>query len=241
MMRSRFAGVWEKHLLCTGIQRMTRMKAMKKSIIFGLLLAIAGIMATGCSSCQSENKKQDAAELLKLGSDRVISTHREGVFLNTPKDYCLKWMQAEATWTDFLTDSTAADATLMEVTSGFQAQKVVNGHGSTVCKVTIVTTNTMATDSIVLDHSFYLDNYPLNDKPIVLSFEDARRQALEANCPKPKTRVAVLRSPLGPVHVDDAYYIFAPPGGAKQPFIFVNARTGEVSTHNPAFPMAENK
>ena len=209
---------------------------MKKSIIFGLLLAIASITATGCSSCQSENKKQDGIELLKLGSNRVISTHREGVYLNTPKDWCLKWMQAEATWTSFLTDASAADATLMEVTDCFQAQKVVNEKGSTVCKVTIVTTNTMSTDSVVLEHSFYLDNYPLDDKAIVLSFEDAWQRALEANCEKPQTRVAVLRSPVGPVHVDDAYYIFAPPGGAKQPFIFVNARTGDVSTNNPAFP-----
>ena len=199
------------------------------------MLAIAGITATGCLSCQSENEEQDGVELLKLGSNRVISTHLEGVSLSTPKDWDLHWMQAEATWTSLLTDASAGDATLMELTDGFQAQKVVDEQGGTVCRVTIVTTNTMSTDSQVLDHSFYLDNYPLDDKAIVLSFEDAWQRALEANCEKPQTRVAVLRSPVGPVHVDDAYYIFGHSGGGSQPFIFVNARTGDVSTSNPAF------
>ena len=34
---------------------------MKKYFLFGFLLAIVSIMATGCSSCQSENNKQDNA------------------------------------------------------------------------------------------------------------------------------------------------------------------------------------
>ena len=33
---------------------------MKKNFFICLMLAIAGIMVTGCSSCKSENKKQDA-------------------------------------------------------------------------------------------------------------------------------------------------------------------------------------
>jgi hypothetical protein len=30
-----------------------------KEFLFGLLLAIVGMLATGCSSCQSENNKQE--------------------------------------------------------------------------------------------------------------------------------------------------------------------------------------
>ena len=214
---------------------------MKKTILLGFLLAIVSIVATGCSSCQSENKKQDGIELLKLGANRVISTQRQGVYLNTPKGYELKWMQTEATWTAFLTDDAAADATLMEVTSGFQTQWKVNERASDT-KVTIVSTNTMTTDSLVLEHSFYFDNYPLNDKPINLSFEDARQKVLNANCPKPQTRLCVLRSPVGSVHVEDAYYIFGD-GQPNTPMIYVNARTGEVTTSNPAFtkPTEENQ
>ena len=33
---------------------------MKKSILMCLMLVIAGMLATGCSSCQSENKKQES-------------------------------------------------------------------------------------------------------------------------------------------------------------------------------------
>ena len=214
---------------------------MKKiQILYVLLLAMLTVAFTSCKSCGGGGDDDPTtAELLKLGSNRVISTHRQAVYLNTPKDYTLKWMQAEAVWTAFLTDDSAADATLMEVTDGFQTQWQIEGKKAFDTKVTIVSTNTMTTDSLVLNHSFYFDNYPLNEKPIVLSFEDARLCALNANCPKPQTRVAVLRSPVGPVGVSDAYYIFGNEDG-DTPMIFVNARTGEVTTYNPAWGKPKN-
>ena len=57
--------------------------------------------------------------------------------------------------------------------------------------------NTMITDSLVMNDSFYLDNDPLDEKQIRLTFKDAVTKALEANCLKPQTRQCVLRAPSG--------------------------------------------
>lgn len=205
---------------------------MKKKILLGLLLAIVSIVATGCSSCQSENKTQgDDVKVLALTPERCISNDREAIFLRTPKDYTLLWMQTGITLTAFLTDESIQDATVMEVTNGFQTQWPEGAGINT--KVTLITTNTMATDSLVMQ-TFYLDNKPLNDKQITLTFKDAIGKALQANCPKPQTRICVLRCPVGPVGVEDAYYMFGNED-LDTPMIFVNARTGDVTTENPAF------
>lgn len=211
---------------------------MKKTILLGLLLAIVSIVATGCSSCQSENKKQENVpdvKVLALTPETCISNDRQAIFLRTPKDYTLLWMQTEITLTSFLTDAAIQDATVMEVTNGFQTlhEMEIEGHKAIDTKVTLITTNTMATDSLVMQ-TFYLDNKPLNDKQITLTFKDAIGKALQANCPKPQTRICVLRCPVGPVGVEDAYYMFGNED-LDTPMIFVNARTGDVTTENPAF------
>ena len=70
---------------------------MKKYFLFGFLLAIVSIMATGCSSCQSENNKQDNAPAqeqvtnfnadydgvvpdLTEGAEHVIALQRQTMF-----------------------------------------------------------------------------------------------------------------------------------------------------------------
>lgn len=210
---------------------------MKKTILLGLLLAIVSIVATGCSSCQSENKTQgDDVKVLALTPERCISNDREAIFLRTPKDYKLLWMQTGITLTAFLTDESIQDATVMEVTNGFQTQWP-EGDGINT-KVTLISTNTMVTDSLVCNGDFYLDNHPMNDKAISLTFQQAVEKILQANCPTPKTRIIVLRSPVGPICVDDAYYI-AMDCDDKDKAVFVNARTGEVTTYNPAFGTAD--
>ena len=208
---------------------------MKKSLFFCLLFAIASILVAGCSSCKPENNKQDDikdVEVLSLSAETTISTDREAMYLRTPKDAKILWMQTGVLLSDKLSDENVADAKVMEVMNGFQTQ--VNTETGINTKVTLITTNTQATDSLVLNGSFFFDNYPLNDKEINITFEKAVEKILEANCPKPQTRAIILRSPVGPVHVDDAYYI-AGSGDDDTPMVFVNARTGDVTTENPAW------
>lgn len=126
----------------------------------------------------------------------------------------------------------ADKTTLMEVTNGFQTQW--GDKKSMDVKVTQITTNTMTTDSLVMS-AFYLDNYPLNDKEIKVTFAEAVQKILQANCPKPQTRVLVLRSPIGPADKEGAFYI-AKDMNDDDLMVFVNARTGEVLTYGPTWP-----
>lgn len=204
---------------------------MRKTMFMCLLMAIVSMMATGCSSCQSEKNKQEQA--VSLVPENCISTDREALFVRTAHGDVLHWMQTGVVFSKFLTDEDASEAEVVEVTDGFQTEtKTERGYKT---KVTLITTGTEATDSLVMDGSFWFDNYPLDDKEINLSFKEAVEKALEANCPKPQTKCCVLRSPVGSVHVDDAYYIFYD-GSEAGVFIFVNARTGEVTTESPAYP-----
>lgn len=206
---------------------------MKKNLFLGLLLAIASIMTTGCSSCKSENKNQEISEVktLELVPENVISTDREVMYFRTPEGSDLRWMESTAVSTAYLTDDSVADATFMEVTNSFQTVTWYETSGDS--KVTIITTNTMTTDSLVTS-GFFLDDEPLNEKEIVLTFAEAREAALKANCPKPQTRICVLRCPIGPYDVEDAYYIFGN-GDEDTPMIYVNSRTGEVLTQDPSY------
>lgn len=203
---------------------------MKKTLLLSIL-AIA-CMFIGFTSCDPKAKKQENVKVLELTPERTVSNDREAMFLRTPKTADLHWMQTGIVLTSFLTDENVMDATVMEVTNGFQTQ--IESEKGIHTKVTLITTNTMSTDSLVMDGSFYFDNYPLDEKNIKLTFAEAVLRILETNCPKPQTRCMVLRCPVGPVHIDDAYFI-AGDGNPGTPMVYVNARTGEVLTENPAF------
>ena len=63
-----------------------------KKLIFCLMLAVVGLMATGCSSCQSENSKQGTEKALVQadydgvamdfndGVDHIVALHRQSMF-----------------------------------------------------------------------------------------------------------------------------------------------------------------
>ena len=207
---------------------------MKKFLGLLGMLAIA-VMLVGCNSCNPKEEKQDEkkeVKVLTLTPERVISTDRETMFLRTPKHAMLKWMESSATLTDFLSSENADKATFMEVTNGFQTQW--GDEKSMDVKVTQITTNTMTTDSLVM-RTFYLENHPLNNKEIKVTFAEAVQKVLQANCPKPQTKVLVLRSPVGPVDKEEAFYI-AKDMNDDDFVVYVNARTGEVTTYDPTWP-----
>lgn len=92
------------------------------------------------------------------------------------------------------------------------------------------------TDSVkltwtVLEGAFWTEDVDLRHKDITLSLEDACDTLLKSNVVRPKSKFVVLRCPLGPIDCD-AQYIF---GNDKSGTVFVNARTGAVSTKDPAF------
>lgn len=77
---------------------------------------------------------------------------------------------------------------------------------------------------------FILDDKPLNDEQIVLTFSEALERLYEANLPKPHSAKVVLRKVLGP-KVANAQYIF----GNTEEQVFVDAVTGDVTNKNPVY------
>lgn len=83
----------------------------------------------------------------------------------------------------------------------------------------------------VLEGAFWTEDVDLRSKDVKISAETAFSILLKSNVAKPHSRFIVLRCPLGPVNCD-AQYIF---GNTDSGIVYVNARTGKVSTTDPAF------
>ena len=224
---------------------------MKKMFILGFLLAIVSIMATGCSSCQSEKQKQEA-EIEKVDSvaqadsvvtivadevedvlpeitasvENIIATDRQTMYgMANGQDY--KFFESDIKLCDFL-NSEDCDGKILSVSNVFQ-QIIDKGNGFDTKVLTFITTG-KGTSTNVIDNAFYIENYPLNDEPTPITFEKAFERMMKANVVKPQSRNCILRKPLGPTPCN-AQYIF---GNIKQQ-IYVDAVTGEVRTKNPAF------
>ena len=86
---------------------------------------------------------------------------------------------------------------------------------------------TIKEDSV---HGFWVEDYPLNEEAIKVTFKEAYEKVMAVNLPKPHTRQVVLRKQVGPVDANPQW-IF----GNLHSQIYVDAVTGEVSNENPAF------
>lgn len=224
---------------------------MKKFFILGFLLAIVSIMATGCSSCQSEKKKQvDGIEKvdsvaqadsvvsvvaedydgivpdITASVENIIATDRQAMY-TIAKGASYRFFESDIKLCDFL-DSENCDGKILSVNNVFQ-QIIEKGNGADTNVLMFLTTG-KGTEVSIYEHAFYLENEPLNDKPMPITFEKAFERMMKANVVKPKSRNCILRKPVGPTPCN-AQYIF----GNRVQQIYVDAVTGEVRTKNPAF------
>ena len=81
---------------------------------------------------------------------------------------------------------------------------------------------------------FILDDEPLNDELITLTFSEALARLNAANLPKPHSTKVVLRKAVGP-KLANVQYIF----GNTEEQVFVDAVTGDVTDHDPVIAIAE--
>lgn len=199
---------------------------MMKKIILCLMLAISFVLAS-CSGCTEQpefNENSNDTVFESLIVENVISTSREGMFLNYGEDY--RWFETCIAMKDYMDSET--DGSVEAVTSVFQ---VVTEKESGFDTHVIMTIQTLDTNTVEIKHGFWVEDFPLNDEFIKLTFEEAFSRAIEANYPKPHSKHCVLRCEVGPVSAN-AQYIF----GNSRGQIYVDAITGEVSDKNPVFP-----
>ena len=209
---------------------------MKKfSFLAGLMLAIAGVMTTGCTGCQSENKEQpkvaatdyDGVASDKLNAEHVIAMQRQNMY-NIAKGRDYRWFETTIELADFI-DSENQEGVIKEITSVFQTiEESATGADTWVQYIaTNAAKGTMIPNPI---HSFWMEDFPLDKEPIKITFAEALQKLNEVNFPKPHSRYCVLRKEVGPKDVN-VQYIF----GNSKAQLYVDAVTGEVTDLNPVF------
>lgn len=196
---------------------------MKKVLMFvlGLVLAL-GI--SSCSSCSSSTPKLGVADA-PLSVEHVIAADREAMYLKSGGDY--RWYETGVQLKNFIDEEN--DGSIEMIVNVFQ---VIEQYDSTsfdtfVFKFQHFADGTVAEDSV---HGFWVEDCPLNEEVIKVSFEEAFEKLNEVNYPKPHSRQVVLRKEVGPVDANPQW-IF----GNLHSQLYVDAVTGEVSPTSPAF------
>ena len=197
---------------------------MKK--LFLILATVA--MMVGVASCKCSSNTQGQENALgeaELVVENVISADRQAMFLNHAEDY--RWYETGIQLKDFLDEEN--DGTIEMVVNVFQ---VVEEYSETsfdtfVYKYQHFADGTVNEDSV---HGFWVEDYPLNEEAVVVTFKEAYEKVMAVNLPKPHSRQVVLRKQVGPVDANPQW-IF----GNLHAQIYVDAVTGEVSGENPAF------
>ena len=195
---------------------------MKKFLVFlmGLMLMI-GVGSCTCTQ-QKETSEQEVAELVV---ENVVSLDRQAMNLSHGGDY--RWFETGVQLKNFLDEEN--DGTIDLVVNVFQ---VVEQYDSTSFDTFVFKYQHFSDGSFNEEgiHGFWVEDYPLNEEVIKVSFKEAFEKVQEVNLPKPHTRQVVLRKQVGPVEANPQW-IF----GNLHSQIYVDAVTGAVSNDNPAF------
>ena len=130
-------------------------------------------------------------------------------------------------------DSESTDSTIEAVNSVFQVITQIDSTSADVHVLTFVHI-TGQKDTLITEHGFWIEDYPMNDENIIVTFEEAYNKMMSANCVKPHSKMCVLRKQVGPIDTN-VQYIF----GNQESQVYVDAVTGNVSLNNPVFPIEE--
>ena len=192
---------------------------MKK--VFILLAAVAVLIGCSC-----ENKKTpEVVTKADLNVEKVISVDREYMYLNYGEGY--RWFESCILLKDYLDEE--CDGTIAGISNVFQAITDMDSKSADV--FVVLAAHTPDTTAYEVKHGFWIEDMPLNEAEISLTFKDAFEKINHVNLPKPHSKNCVLRKPVGPKDCN-AQYVF----GNTQATLWVDAVTGEVKESCPAFP-----
>ena len=204
---------------------------MKKFfVILASILVMIGV--SSCNSCTREKNVNDSvlSEVVdSLGNvvvERMISLDRQSMYLNHSENY--RWYETGVVLNDWLDGET--DGSFNMVVNVFQVmESFEDGSFDTYVVKRQHVDGEVGEEAV---HGFWVEDFPLNEEEINVTFVEAFEKVMEVNLPKPHTRQVVLRKQVGPVNANPQW-IF----GNLQAQIYVDAVTGEVSDKNPAFPV----
>lgn len=196
---------------------------MKKFLVFlmGIMLMI-GVSACTCSQQKKGSTEPAVAELVV---ENVISLDRQAMFVAHGGDY--RWYETGVQLKNWLDEEN--DGAIDLVVNVFQ---VIEKYDSTSFDTFVYKYQHFSNGSVNEEgiHGFWVEDYPLENEVIKVTFKEAFQKIQEVNLPKPHTRQVVLRKEVGPVEANPQW-IF----GNLHSQIYVDAVTGEVSSTSPAF------
>lgn len=208
---------------------------MKKYLLSFVLVLMASVVV-GLSSCDKFKKSPAApaetdsvaVTAAKLTVDYAVGFDREYMYLHYGSGY--RWYETQVTLKDFL-DTDSVDGTVEIVTNVFQ---VVSGSEEGGMDVHVLLSEHRPNGSVMTEYDgFWIEDWPLNDEQIKLSFKDAFDRMMQANYTKPHSRTCTLRKEVGPKPCNPQY-IF----GNVRSQLYVDAVTGEVTDKSPSFNVA---
>lgn len=195
---------------------------------------------SSCSKCSNEGVNNDADSLTvdSLTVDSVtvdsvisletiphmISTDRQEMYLQVQNDY--RWFETCVQFEDFLDEEN--DGIVHSVINIFQAV-VEKDSGADVTVYAF--THLADTMAVYPKMGFWVEDFPLNEEVIKLTWKEAYDKIMQTNAPKPHSKQACLRKPIGPLDCNPQYVF-----GNISEQLWVDAVTGEVKNSNPAFP-----
>ena len=197
--------------------------------LFSLVLGFSS--CNGCSKATEQEPQTDSVEIAvdsvaALNVENAISLDRQAMYMKSSGDY--RWFETEILLPEFM-DAEGATSDPVMIVNVFQ--KVIergNGYDTFVYKFQHFNDGTVLTDSV---QGFWIENWPLEDKEIKLTYAEAWDKMQQVNFPTPHSKHVTLRNPIGPVAIN-TQWIF---GNVKEQ-IWVDAVTGECKNSNPAFP-----
>jgi len=211
---------------------------MKKSLFLSLLLAIVSIMATGCSSCQSENKKQEIAyhdydgivQDFTAGVSHIQALHRQTMYQLAQHGKPVngyQWRNSRVIFNDTLTFDNIDDLHITDINDVFYYWDKDKGP-----QVQYINVNVKRGTQIPWPiNDVWIEDDDLSDQPIKLSAEEAILKLKEWNGVLPKDcNFIILRLPVGPKDCNPQWTF-----GDIDDVLFIDAVTGEIRDSNPAF------
>ena len=181
----------------------------------------------GISSCKCTNEApaDETVVAEELVVEHVVALDRQAMYINHANDY--RWYETGIQLKDWLDEEN--DGTIDMIVNVFQAiEKYSETTFDTfVYKYQHLSDGTVNEEGI---HGFWVEDYPLEEEAIKVTFKEAYEKVMAVNLPKPHTRQVVLRKQVGPVDANPQW-IF----GNLHSQIYFDAITGEVSDENPAF------
>lgn len=197
---------------------------MRKAFML-MAIMLMGIMCMNSCKCTSDNQTNDVVVADSTFTvEHTVALDRQAMFLAHGEDY--RWFETGVQLKDWLDEEN--DGTINMVVNVFQ---VIEQYDSTSFDTFVYKYQHVGEDVFEeAVHGFWVEDYPLNEEVIKVTFAEAFQKVQEVNLPKPHTRQVVLRKQVGPVEANPQW-IF----GNLHSQIYVDAITGEVSDKNPAF------